>query len=172
MKTNLLSLLALTIALTFICSSSLKAQTGKKSYTAKVYTLDNKKVKGILLAADDKGIYLSGRSSKAESKQIFITALQIREIKLRRKNKVGTGSTIGLLAGLAIGGGAYAALHSDDKLENTLHAVGAVLVTFTTSAIGGAVSSGYSEAIQINGRNEDYLQVLNRIQSFIPKPKQ
>jgi hypothetical protein len=172
MKTYLLSLFALTFALTLICSNSLKAQTGTKSYTAKVYTLENKKVRGVLVAADDKGIYLLGKSGRADSKPDFISASQIREIKLRRKNKVGTGTTIGLLTGLAIGGGAYAALHTDDKLENTLHGVGAVLVMFTTSAIGGAVSSGYSEAIQINGRNEEYRNVLNRIQSFIPKPKQ
>jgi hypothetical protein len=62
-------------------------------------------------------------------------------------------------------------MHTDDKLENTLRGVGVVLVTFTTSAIGGVVSSGYNEVIRVNGRNEDYLQVLNRIQSFIPKPK-
>ena len=99
---------------------------------------------------------------------MFINALQIKELKLRRKSKASTGTTIGFLSGLAAGTGMVIALHNNDRVENAARTVGAVLFTFTTTAIAGAISSKPDEVIKINGRSEDYLQTLQHIQSFTP----
>ncbi|MGV3507713.1 MAG: hypothetical protein ACO1N7_00385 [Sphingobacteriaceae bacterium] len=162
------SILSISISLILISFgiNSLSAQTKQKRYVAKVYTLDRKRVQGILESADDKGLYLSSKRSKTP---ILVSAQQIKEIKLRRKGKSGTGTTIGFLSGLAIGGGAVAALHNDDRLENNLRIVGGVVFTFITTAIGGAISSRPDEVIKINGRTEDYLQSLKHLQSLTPQ---
>ena len=162
MRTSLLFSFILT-ALFTLGVNGLSAQTKQKPYTAKVYTSNNRLVRGTLQSADDKGVYLSGRRGDTAT---FVNALQIKEIKLRRKNKSGTGSTIGFLFGAAAGVGAYIALDNGDKLENTIRALSGVLFTFTTTAIGGAISSRPDEVIHINGRNEDYLQVLQHLQSL------
>ena len=152
--------------LTLIGLNSLSAQSRQKRYVAKVYTLDRRIFQGILESADDKGIYLTRKIGDTSQ---FINALQIREIKLRAKGKSGTGTLIGFISGLAIGGGTAVALQNDDKLQNTLITVGAVLFTFTTTAIGGAISSRPDEVIHLSGRIEDYLQRLQHIKSFAPK---
>ncbi|MFD2163952.1 hypothetical protein ACFSJU_16200 [Paradesertivirga mongoliensis] len=139
------------------------AQSKKSVYVAKVYTMDNKVVRGILNSADDKGLYLVRRLGDSAQ---FVNAAAIKEIKLRRKSKTNTGTTIGFLAGIAAGTGMVIALHNDDRLENTLRVVGGVLLTFTTTAIAGAISSHPDEVVHINGRTEDYLQSLSLIRSF------
>jgi hypothetical protein len=137
----------------------------EKTYTVKVYTVENKITKGTLSSVDEKGVYVIQRTG---DRPIFIDALQIKEIKLRRKGKSGTGTTIGFVTGLAIGIGSVVALNSDDQLENTLHDVGAAVFTFLTTAIGGAIGSRYDETISVNGRTEDYLQALQRLKGFAP----
>lgn len=163
MKTSILSAFLLLFAI--FSSKSTSAQSNKNLHSAKVYTLNSKTWRGILTSADEKGIYLV---RKLGDSSVFVNATQIKEIKLRRKGKSSTGTTIGFLTGLAAGTGGVIALHSQDRLENTLSVVGAVLLTFTTTAIGGAIASQPDEVIVINGRSEDYLQSLTRIKSFTP----
>lgn len=165
MRTSLLSASIFLILISFGIGS-LSAQTKKKRYVAKVYTLERRKFQGILESADDKGLYLA---RKIGDTSMFISANQIREIKLRRKGKSGVGTALGFFSGAVISGAAVIALRNDSKLENNLHAVGAVVFTFITSAIGGAISSKPDEVIKINGRNEDYLQVLKHLQSLTPQ---
>jgi hypothetical protein len=142
------------------------AQSKKNLHFAKVSTFSGKTARGILYSADGKGLYLVRRIGDSS---VFVSSAQIREIRLRRNAKTNTGTTIGFLTGLAAGTGAAVALNSDDRLQNTLNVVGAVLLTFTTTAIAGAISSRPDEVIQINGRTEDYLQTLNRIKTFTPR---
>jgi len=151
--------------LLFFIIGIFSASAKEKAYTVKVYGTDNKVKHGTLKSVTDKGIYILNRTSKEE---IFLPATEIRQIKLRRKGKSGTGTTIGFFSGLAVGAAGIAALHSDDKLKNTSYAVGAVLFTFISTAVGGAIGSAYDETVTINGKNEDYLQTLERLKSFAP----
>ena len=64
----------------------------EKRYSIKVYGMDNKIKKGVLESVDDKGIYVV---PKIGGTPYFIEYTQIKLLKLRRKNKSGTGSTIG-----------------------------------------------------------------------------
>lgn len=165
MRISLIYTLLLTVLLSF--GSNIHSVTAKeKRYSVKVYSMDNKISKGILQSADAKGIYLVGKTG---AKPTFIPSLNIKQIKLRRLGKSGTGTAIGFATGLVVGVAAVVALHSDDNLENTLHAVGGGLFTFLTTAIGGSIGSRYDETVVINGRDEDYLQTLTRLQSFFPK---
>jgi hypothetical protein len=142
------------------------AQKAKK-YSAKVYTLNNRTYQGILQSVNENGLYLK-RSSRDTA--TFVSVNQIRQIKLRRKGKTSTGTTIGFLTGLAAGTAAVVALHNDDKLENTIRIVGAAVFTFATTAIGGAIASRPDEVIKIYGRTEDYLQVLGHLKSLSLQP--
>lgn len=162
MKSALLFTFSFLIALSLQVEPSV-AQSKRNVYVAKVYTMDNKVLRGILNSADDKGLYLVRRLGDSTQ---FVNSSLIKEIKLRRKSKTNTGTTIGFLAGIAAGTGMVIALHNDDRLENTLRIVGGVLLTFTTTAIAGAISSHPDEVVHINGRTEDYLQSLSLIRSF------
>ena len=154
---------AFILAAIFGLNVDLYAQSKTKPHVAKVYTMDDKRYDGTLESVNDKGVYLSSRVGDSSR---FISAQQIREIKLRRKGKAGTGTAIGFFSGLAIGAGAVVALHNDDKLENNLRLVSAAVFTFITSAIGGAISSKPDEVIKINGRYEDYMQVIQHLKSL------
>ncbi len=63
MRIYLLSAFLLGI-LTIGCVNTSFAQRKQKQYVAKVYTLDNKIVRGALRSAEDKGLYLAGRMGK------------------------------------------------------------------------------------------------------------
>ncbi|MBC8052689.1 MAG: hypothetical protein H7Y13_06465 [Sphingobacteriaceae bacterium] len=149
-------------------TTAVSAQSKRNVHSAKVYTQDRKIIRGILTSANDKGVFLLKRKEKMPT---LIEVYQIREIQLRRKSKAGTGTTIGFLTGLAASTGAVVALHNEDRKENALRLLGGVLFTFSTTAIGGAISSKPDEVILINGRNEDYLQNLNKLKSFTPVEK-
>lgn len=165
MRISFIYTLLLTILLAF--GSNIHKVTAKeKRYSVKVYGMDKNISRGILESADEKGVYLV---RKIGAVPVFINAANIKQIKLRRLSKSGTGTAIGFATGLAVGVAAVVALHSDDNLENTLHAVGGGLFTFLTTAIGGSIGSRYDESILVNGRAEDYLQTLTHLQSFAPK---
>lgn len=168
MRATLLPAFVFFTLITLFRCDSLFAQSQSNLHFAKVYTLDQKVFRGILSAADDRGVYLV---RKLGDSSVFVNASQIKEIKLRKRAKAGTGTTIGFLSGLAAGTGLVVALHNDDRLQNAMRTVGAVLLTFTTTAIAGAIASKPDEIIQINGRNEDFLQSLNHIKSFTPAAK-
>lgn len=144
-------------------SVSVSAQTKPKQYVAKVYTLDRKAVQGILQSADNQGIFIIRKTGDTTT---FINALQIRQIKLRKKGKAGRGTAIGFFSGLAIGAGTAIALHSDDKLNNSLFSVGAVLFTFATTAVGGAIASRPEDIILLNGNANEYAMALQKLQSY------
>ena len=141
----------------------------EKRYSIKVYGMDNKIKKGVLESVDDKGIYVV---PKIGGTPYFIESTQIKLLKLRRKNKSGTGSTIGFALGIGAGVSGYTALNGNDNLVNTLYAVSGVVVTYFMTAIGGAIGSQYDETFQINGRSEDYLQTLQTLKSFTPLSSQ
>jgi hypothetical protein len=110
------------------------AQSKKNLHLFKIYTLDRKISRGILDSVDNNGLYLVKRIGRPRT---FISANQIKTIKLRRKSKASTGTTIGFLTGLAAGTGAAIALHNDDRVENAIRTVSAVLFTFATTAVAG-----------------------------------
>jgi len=144
-------------------SVCVSAQTKPKQYVAKVYTLDRKAVQGILQSANNQGIFIV---RKVGDTSTFINALQIKQIKIRKKGKAGTGTAIGFFTGLAIGAGTAIALHSDDKLDNNVVSVGAVLFTFVTTAVGGAIASRPEDVILVNGNIEEYSLTLQKLQSY------
>lgn len=147
--------------------AKLEAQTRQKYYNVKVYTLDKKVVRGVLNSVDDTGVYLMKRKNNVPEQ---ISPVSIKLIKLTRKSKSSTGSLIGFLSGAAISTGTILSLDMKDKYD-VIRIAGGVLFTFTTTAIGGAISSRPDEVIHINGRTEDYLQNLNRLKTFTPKPQ-
>ncbi|MBC7914013.1 MAG: hypothetical protein H7Y07_07815 [Pyrinomonadaceae bacterium] len=164
MRIHLKITLLITVLLSIFAGSK-SANAKEKRYTIKVYGMDNKITKGTLESVDEQGVYVFQKVGIAP---VFINALQIKEIKLRKKGKAGIGTTIGFITGLAIGTAAVLTLQNDDKLENTLHIVGGGLFTFLSTAIGGAIGSKYSESFLIQGRTEDYLQTLQKLKSFTP----
>lgn len=165
MRISFLYFLLLTVLLSFGSNFQAVAAKGKR-YSVKVYGMDKKISRGILQSADEKGIYLVRKTGTVPA---FIAATDIKQIELRRLGKSGTGTAIGFGTGLAASVAAMGLLHSTDNTENVLHAVGGGVFTFLTTAIGGSIGSRYDESILINGRNEDYLQTLSRLQGFTPK---
>lgn len=151
------------IVLFVMGSVHVSAQTKSKQYVAKIYTLDRKVVQGILKSANNEGISIV---KKVGDTPIFISALQIKRINIRKKGKAGTGTTIGFFSGLALGAGTAIALHSDDKVKNNITSVGAVLFTFATTAIGGAITSKPEAVIWVNGIADEYSLTLRKLQSY------
>ena len=157
MKASLLTLLIF-----FSCFSFVSAQ---KKYMVKVTTLDNKVYKGLMFQVRDKDFLILPNSVHWDFKvkenniprtKSFDFAI-VKNIKIRRKGRIGKGILIGYVTGLIIG---VTIAKSSNKQYNSTNdyfgfsriatAFGIVIVSTTAGPVlGGVVGGSYPHHFEV-----------------------
>jgi len=168
-----IKIIILSIVLIICTNSFAQNKSDKiKVYKAWVKLLDGSKAKGVLYAADSSGVKLSDGITSDNLNTL--SAEKIKEIRIRKKGRVGKGVWIGALSGATFGaimgiasGDDEAGWFSFSKEEKA--AMNAIGLGTLGAGIGALVATGKKKII-INGDLNNYKIQLGLIQSYSLNP--
>ena len=142
-----------------------------KPYKVWIDQMDNSEViKGFLYSADDHSVQISKIAKGTDSASLLIVdAKRIKQIKLRRKGKIGRGAGIGAASGVLLGGILGLADGDDEpgwfSATKEEKAVGGGILLFIPGAAIGAGIGAIKMKIVIQGNMENYSMNLDKLRA-------
>jgi hypothetical protein len=179
LKTKSMKASLLTILIFFSCLSVVSAQ---KKYMVKVTTLDNKVYKGLMFQVRDKDflILLNSVHWDFKVKENNIPQTKsfdfriVKDIKIRRKGRIGKGILVGYVTGLMVG---VAIAKSSNKQYNStndglgisrvLNAFGIVIVSTTAGPVlGGVVGGSYPHQFEVKKDSTSIQSLKTKLKKY------